>query len=88
MFSVQYHPEASPGPRDSHYLFERFVDLMREHKGAPPPWYRLVIFDLDGTLADLFPWFSRVLNDVADRYRFKRVDRTRSTHCGRWMPAR
>ncbi len=29
VFSVQYHPEASPGPEDSHYLFERFVDLMR-----------------------------------------------------------
>jgi carbamoyl-phosphate synthase small subunit len=29
VFSVQYHPEASPGPRDSHYLFDRFVDLMR-----------------------------------------------------------
>ncbi len=28
-FSVQYHPEASPGPHDSHYLFERFVNLMR-----------------------------------------------------------
>jgi carbamoyl-phosphate synthase small subunit len=27
-FSVQYHPEASPGPSDSHYLFRRFVDLM------------------------------------------------------------
>ena len=27
-FSVQYHPEASPGPRDSHYLFDRFVKLM------------------------------------------------------------
>jgi carbamoyl-phosphate synthase small subunit len=32
VFSVQYHPEASPGPRDSHYLFKRFVELMREHK--------------------------------------------------------
>ena len=32
VFSVQYHPEASPGPRDSHYLFKRFVDMMREHK--------------------------------------------------------
>src|SRR5512139_2623462 len=32
VFSVQYHPEASPGPRDSHYLFQRFVELMREHK--------------------------------------------------------
>lgn len=29
VFSVQYHPEASPGPQDSHYLFERFVELMR-----------------------------------------------------------
>ncbi len=27
-FSVQYHPEASPGPSDSHYLFRRFVDLI------------------------------------------------------------
>jgi carbamoyl-phosphate synthase small subunit len=32
VFSVQYHPEASPGPRDSHYLFDRFVGLMRERK--------------------------------------------------------
>jgi len=28
-FSVQYHPEASPGPQDSHYLFDRFVDLIK-----------------------------------------------------------
>jgi len=28
VFGVQYHPEASPGPQDSHYLFERFVDMM------------------------------------------------------------
>jgi len=35
--------------------------------------YRLVIFDFDGTLANSLPWFSRVLNDVADRYHFKRV---------------
>ncbi|MGH6788850.1 MAG: glutamine-hydrolyzing carbamoyl-phosphate synthase small subunit [Pseudolabrys sp.] len=32
VFSVQYHPEASPGPRDSHYLFGRFVALMRQSK--------------------------------------------------------
>src|ERR1700712_5054247 len=32
VFSVQYHPEASPGPRDSHYLFMRFVELMRARK--------------------------------------------------------
>jgi carbamoyl-phosphate synthase small subunit len=30
LFSVQYHPEASPGPHDAHYLFRRFVDLMGE----------------------------------------------------------
>ena len=28
IFSVQYHPEASPGPQDSHYLFERFVKMI------------------------------------------------------------
>ena len=31
-FSVQYHPEASPGPHDADYLFEDFVKLMRENK--------------------------------------------------------
>jgi carbamoyl-phosphate synthase small subunit len=31
VFSVQHHPEASPGPQDSQHLFERFVALMREH---------------------------------------------------------
>jgi carbamoyl-phosphate synthase small subunit len=34
VFSVQYHPEASPGPEDSHYLFTRFVELMRETKAG------------------------------------------------------
>ena len=33
VFSVQYHPEASPGPQDSHYLFDRFVTTMREIRG-------------------------------------------------------
>jgi carbamoyl-phosphate synthase small subunit len=32
VFSVQYHPEASPGPRDSHYLFQRFVELMEARR--------------------------------------------------------
>jgi carbamoyl-phosphate synthase small subunit len=34
VFSVQYHPEASPGPRDSHYLFTRFVEVMRKRRAA------------------------------------------------------
>ncbi len=32
-FSVQYHPEASPGPEDSHYLFDRFVEMIDKSKG-------------------------------------------------------
>ncbi len=32
IFSVQHHPEASPGPHDSHYLFGRFVEMMEKHK--------------------------------------------------------
>jgi phosphoglycolate phosphatase len=34
----------------------------------------LVIFDLDGTLADSFPWFCRHVNDVADKFGFRRVE--------------
>ena len=33
VFSVQYHPEASPGPPDSHYLFDRFVEMIDASKG-------------------------------------------------------
>ena len=33
-FSVQHHPEASPGPQDSHYLFKRFTDMMDNSKSA------------------------------------------------------
>lgn len=36
-FSVQYHPEASPGPHDSHYLFEEFRKLMLEDRKSPCP---------------------------------------------------
>ncbi len=32
VFSVQYHPESSPGPHDSRYLFDNFVQLMKSHK--------------------------------------------------------
>lgn len=32
VFSVQHHPEASPGPQDSHYLFRRFLELIKAHK--------------------------------------------------------
>lgn len=31
LFSVQYHPEASPGPHDASYLFDRFTDMMERH---------------------------------------------------------
>ncbi|MDO8426114.1 MAG: glutamine-hydrolyzing carbamoyl-phosphate synthase small subunit, partial [Deltaproteobacteria bacterium] len=33
LFSVQYHPEASPGPHDSQYLFKRFTEMMEGRKG-------------------------------------------------------
>jgi phosphoglycolate phosphatase-like HAD superfamily hydrolase len=36
------------------------------------PRYKLVIFDFDGTLADTFPWFAGIFNDVADRFGFAR----------------
>ena len=33
-FSVQYHPESAPGPRDSLYLFDKFIQLMKKNKNA------------------------------------------------------
>jgi carbamoyl-phosphate synthase small subunit len=33
IFSVQYHPESSPGPHDANYLFRRFINLMKKHQG-------------------------------------------------------
>ena len=36
VFSVQYHPEASPGPQDSHYLFTRFINHIRSRLGEAP----------------------------------------------------
>jgi carbamoyl-phosphate synthase small subunit len=33
IFSVQYHPESSPGPHDANYLFKRFIELMDQHQG-------------------------------------------------------
>ena len=36
--------------------------------------HKLIIFDFDGTLADTFPWFTGVLNDIAARYRFRRIE--------------
>ncbi|MGH7068124.1 MAG: glutamine-hydrolyzing carbamoyl-phosphate synthase small subunit [Acetobacteraceae bacterium] len=35
VFSVQYHPEASPGPSDAHYLFRRFVEMIERSNAAP-----------------------------------------------------
>jgi carbamoyl-phosphate synthase small subunit len=32
VFSVQYHPEASPGPHDANYLFDRFIEAMQRRK--------------------------------------------------------
>ncbi|MNV77384.1 Carbamoyl-phosphate synthase small chain [compost metagenome] len=35
-FSVQYHPEAAPGPHDSGYLFDRFLEMIAQHKKNTP----------------------------------------------------
>ena len=35
-FSVQYHPEAAPGPSDNNYLFDRFLEMIQEHKRLNP----------------------------------------------------
>ncbi len=42
-FSVQYHPEASPGPHDSQYLFDRFLELVRDVRGVESKPYVLPV---------------------------------------------
>jgi carbamoyl-phosphate synthase small subunit len=37
VFTIQYHPEASPGPRDSHYLFDRFLTSLQTTRHSAPP---------------------------------------------------
>jgi len=32
LYAIQYHPEAAPGPNDAHYLFERFIEMMKENR--------------------------------------------------------
>ena len=36
--------------------------------------YELIVFDFDGNLAVTYPWFTSVINLVADKYQFKRID--------------
>lgn len=61
-FSLQARKSASPCTRGEARL--SFSGRMR---------YSVAIFDLDGTLVDSLPWFRRNINDVADRFGFRRV---------------
>ncbi|HEY9854757.1 MAG TPA: HAD hydrolase-like protein, partial [Stenomitos sp.] len=47
---------------------------MTRTMGAHPMSYKLLIFDFDGTIADSFPWFVGIVNQVAEKYRFRRID--------------
>lgn len=53
-------------------MIARHIPLISELQTGSMP-YALAIFDLDGTLADSFPWFLRTINEVADRFGFRRV---------------
>ena len=53
-------------------MIARDIPLVSELQPSSMP-YALAIFDLDGTLVDSFPWFLRTINDVADRFGFRRV---------------
>ena len=50
--------------------------------------YSLAIFDLDGTLVDSFPWFWRTINEVADKFGFRRVNDDELEGCARHRRAR
>lgn len=47
-FSVQYHPEAAPGPHDNSYLFDRFLEMIREHKQNNPKQPRQAVIAAAG----------------------------------------
>ena len=63
IFSVQYHPEAGPGPHDSDYLFEKFVSLMLERC-----WHIVLIW------FDNYIWYINFL-EVLNHRRFPEVNR-------------
>jgi phosphoglycolate phosphatase len=50
--------------------------------------YKLVVFDFDGTLADTFPWFASVLNGVADRFGFRKVETAEEVEALRGLSSR
>ena len=56
-----------------HFMIRRKVDP-GERLGKKASGYKLAIFDFDGTLADSFAWFLSVINEVADRYGFRRIE--------------
>jgi phosphoglycolate phosphatase len=55
---------------------ERITDADRREGSAIEimPKYKLAIFDLDGTLSDSLPWFRHVVNSIADKHRFRRIE--------------
>ncbi len=57
---------------------ERVIPAKKRRRGCYKarnmPRYKLAIFDLDGTLSDSLPWFRQVLNSVADKHRFRRIE--------------
>ena len=62
-FSVQYHPEASPGPTDAHYLFTAFVRLMEAHASGRAA-DTLSCLDIDIATSRLSGWrFGRMADD-------------------------
>ena len=42
--------------------------------------YKMIIFDFDGTLADTLPWFMNVVNKVAEKYHFKKIEKDEYEH--------
>lgn len=52
----------------------RAIPASVDQSSRGPKRYRLAIFDFDGTLADTYEWFAGVINGVADRYDFRRIE--------------
>lgn len=74
VFGIPLPVVCSWGRRKKNAIVDGSLAFARLRTDCMVVKYKVVIFDFDGTLADTFPWFAGVINEVAQRYHFKHIE--------------